>query len=82
MLLERADHVISLCEMKFSEDDYSITSTEEENLRRRRTRFIEETGTKDTVQYVLVTTYGLVHGKHSYIVQRTITMNELFLAYK
>ena len=82
LLLERADHIISLCEMKFSEDDYSITSTEEENLRRRRTRFIEETGTKDSVQYVLVTTYGLVQGKHSYIVQRTITMNELFLAHK
>ena len=79
LLIERADDVISLCEMKFSEDDYSITNTEEENLRRRRSRFIEETGTKESVQYVLVTTYGLAQGKHNHMIQRTITMNDLFL---
>ena len=79
LLLERADNVISLCEMKFAEDDYSISSAEGENLRRRRTRFIEETGTKDAVQYVLVTTYGLSQGKHSHLIQRTITMDKLFL---
>ena len=50
LLIERADHIISLCEMKFSDDDYSISNTEEENLRRRRHRFIEETGTKESVQ--------------------------------
>ena len=82
LLIERADDVISLCEMKFSEDDYLITNTEEENLRRRRTRFIEETGTKESVQYVLVTTYGLAQGKHNHIIQRTITMNDLFLPRK
>jgi hypothetical protein len=79
LLLQRADNVISLCEMKFAEDDYSISSAEGENLRRRRTRFIEETGTKDAVQYVLVTTYGLSQGKHSHLIQRTITMDKLFL---
>ena len=82
LLIERADHIISLCEMKFSDDDYSISNTEEENLRRRRHRFIEETGTKESVQYVFVTTYGLAKGKHSYMIQRTIVMDDLFRTQK
>jgi hypothetical protein len=68
--------------MKFSEDDYSISNTEEDNLRRRRTRFIEETGIKYYVQYVLVTTYGLAKGKHGHIIQRTVVMDDLFTAQK
>ena len=70
LLIVRDDNVVNLCEMKFAGDVYSIDKDEEAKLRNR----IEML----TIHLTMVTTYGVAYGKHSGIVQKQVTMDDLF----
>ena len=78
MVIDRADRIIHLCEMKFSEGSFNITSEYEKKLRERRDLFLLKTKTRKTVVYTFVTTYGVGRGKHSGIVHSEVTMDDLF----
>ena len=78
MLIERSDKVIHLCEMKFSEQEYSITKAYALGLRKRMGIFKERTKTKEAVVHTFVTTFGVGQGKHSSIVHSEVTMDDLF----
>ncbi len=80
MLIERADRVIHLCEMKFSDGKYNITNEYETKLRNRRDVFRVVTRTKKSIVHTFVTTYGLGEGKHHSIVHSEVTMDDLFEA--
>ena len=79
MLIDRADRVLNLCEMKFTQDDFSNSKDYDERLRRKIVRFQEETGGKRNVQVTLVTTFGLKKNMYSSRVQRVVTLEGLFL---
>ena len=78
LLIDRADNVINLCEMKFSSDEFVITKEYEETLRRRMSLFKKVTKTKKSLSYVFVTTYGVRQNPYSGIVQHQVTLDGLF----
>lgn len=78
MVIERADRMIHLCEIKFSQSVYNITKEYEEKLRERQALFIAKTKTKKSVANTFITTFGLGEGKHHSLVHSEITMDELF----
>jgi AAA+ ATPase superfamily predicted ATPase len=78
LLIERADRVINICEMKFSDSAYSITKDYENKLRTKLSVFREETRTTKSVLLTMVTTYGITMGIHSGIVTNEVCMNDLF----
>lgn len=78
MLIDRADHIIHLCEMKFSNDAYIISKDYETSLRDRSGLFRYMTNTKKSVVHTFVTTYGVANGKHKSIVHSEVTMDDLF----
>lgn len=80
MIIERADRIIHLCEMKFSESSYSITKEYEKKLRERMGVFKEQTKTKKSVVHTFVTTYGVTNGVCHSIVHSEVTMDDLFNA--
>ena len=55
LLIDRADRVINMCEMKYSMTKYVITSNEEENYRKKITDFILITKNKKPVIYTMIT---------------------------
>lgn len=69
-----------LCEMKFSGNKYGITGDYEENLRNKIEVFATSKmhSAMRSIQVVLVTTMGLVPGVHTSVVNRTLTLDELF----
>ncbi|MBR6180753.1 MAG: ATP-binding protein [Prevotella sp.] len=79
LVIERADRVINLCEMKFSQEPFRITKEYEEKLRQRMAIFKEESKTKKSLVITMVTTYGILPGIHTGIVQNEIMMNDLFV---
>ena len=80
LLIDRNDQCINLCEMKFYNDDFTLTKEEAEKLRRRRSRFQQITKTKKTLFNTLVTTYGVVsNASSSSQVDSVVTMETLFL---
>lgn len=79
MILERADNIINVFEIKYSEAEYTLDKEEEDKLRNRVETFRNETGAKEALWPTLITTYGLTEGKHSSTFVTTLTMDDLFL---
>lgn len=78
LVIDRADRVINLCEMKFSEAPYVITKDYEQQLRERMAIFKAKTKTRKSLATTMVTTYGVLRGIHSGIVQNEVVMDDLF----
>ena len=78
MVIDRADRIINLCEMKFSVNRYMIDRDYEMLLRDRMAWFIAETKTRKAPVITMITTYGILPNKHSGIVQNEVTLDDLF----
>lgn len=80
MILERADGIINIVEMKYSDAEYMLDSSETRNIRNRVETFRKETGVKEALWPTLLTTYGLRNGIHSSTFVATLTMDDLFMS--
>lgn len=78
MVIERADRVVNLCEMKFTQNEFSIDKTYDAKLRDRLGDFSRMIGKKSNPQLTLVTTYGLKYNMYSNRIQRVVTIDDLF----
>ncbi|MBQ5532393.1 MAG: ATP-binding protein [Bacteroidales bacterium] len=79
MILERADNIINIFEIKYSEAEYTLDKEEEGKLRNRIEAFRKETEAKQALWPTLITTYGLTKGVHSSTFVAILTMDDLFL---
>lgn len=59
LLLDRRDASINLCEMKFSQSEFTIDAAYAKKLRQKITVFREVTGTRKNIFLTMVTTYGI-----------------------
>ena len=64
--------------MKFYSSSYSIDKEEEAKILNRVETLKKTLSAKQTVHITLITTYGLVHGKHSGKIQKVVTIDDLF----
>ena len=78
LVIERSDRIINLCEIKFSAEPYLITKDYEMKLRERMALFKEATSTRKSVVTTMITTYGILRGIHSGVVQSEVIMDDLF----
>ena len=79
MLIDRQDSVISLCEVKFYNDQLILSAADAEGLRRKRSIFRQLTGTKKQVTIALITTFGLIKNIHSIgLIDNELDLNALF----
>ena len=79
LIIRRADRIINLCEMKFSMSDYLIDKSDDANIRNKIAAYKQLTRCKEAIHPVLVTTYGLTANKYSHIIQKVITLDDLFM---
>ena len=78
LVIDRADGIVTICEIKYAKDDYTLSEKEYKNIIRRMETFQKETGHKGGVQVSVITTYGLRENMYSEISPIPITMEELF----
>lgn len=78
MIIERADRIIHLCEIKFSIGEYIISQEYEKRLRQRMSLFQYHTKNKKSLVNTFITTYGVANGKNKSIVHSEVTMDDLF----
>ena len=79
LVIERADNTIDICEMKFTEQEFTITKDYDNTLRHKLATFIEETKTRKSVQLVFVTSSGLLRNMYSGRVQAEVILDDLFV---
>ena len=78
MVIDRDDNVLNLCEMKFCKDDYTITQSDWFNFQNKIETLGRITKWKKNIHFTLVTTQGLARNEHFGIVQKMVTLNDLF----
>ena len=78
MVLDRADRIIHLCEMKFSKEKYTLTKDYLDKIQKRMWIFQEVTKPRKAVVNTFVTTYGLSNPQSSHLVHSEVTMDDLF----
>lgn len=78
MLIDRADRVMNICEMKFLQGEFSIDNDYDEDLRNKIVAITEKTKRKKNPQMTLITTYGLKNGIYSGRIQKVVLMDDLF----
>lgn len=78
LVVERADRMINLCEMKFSEHEFEINKHYAERMRTRAGAFKKATKTRYGLLNTFVTTYGVAQNMYSYMAQNQVTADDLF----
>ena len=78
LVIDRGDHVINLCEIKFCATRFSVTADYERTIRDGVRLFREKTGTSKTLVCTFITTFGVVKGTHYGIVDNEVDSNDLF----
>lgn len=78
MIIDRSDGIIDICEMKYSDSEYSITAAYADTLRRRMAVFRDITKTTKAIHTILVTTHGLANNEYSDVIQNTVVADDLF----
>ena len=79
LVIDRADQVISLCEIKFSQNPFTIDKSYAERLRQKASAFREQTKTRKHIQLVIIASMGLKQNVHSQSLNAyAITLQDLF----
>jgi len=78
-VLDRNDHVINLFELKFYNENFTITKAYANTLRQKATIFRTSTKTKKQIFWTLLTTFGLQHNQYSIgLIDSALNMDVLF----
>ena len=79
LVIDRADGLINLCEIKFSKYEFEITKTYSETLKNKVHVFQKETGTHVTPHITFISTYGLKRNQYAAMVQSEVRLEDLFM---
>lgn len=79
LIIDRADNIISMCEMKFVSEPYVLTKDYSNKMLQKMASFKFFTKTKKVIFPVFVSTYGLIQNKYSnQLIQNEVLMDDLF----
>lgn len=79
LLIDRSDHCISLCELKFSANEFIIDKAYASELQTKREIFREKTRTTKTLFLVMVTTFGTKNNAYkTSLIQNEVVLADLF----
>ena len=78
LLIDRADHVLNLCEVKFYSDDFTVDKDYYRKLQYRQKLLSDRLPKRTAIHQTLVTTYGLKYNEYSGIFQNVVTLEDLF----
>ena len=80
LVIQRADHVVNLFEMKYTDGLFTISKTMDMDLRRKTSDFQVATKCRDAIHWTVVTPYGLTRNAYAGNIQTEITCEDLFQA--
>ena len=78
LLIDRADNVVNVCEMKYSSGEYVLNKAEFERIDNKVQAFRTVTHTAKSVFRTIVTTIGLFDNEYARQIQNVIVLDQLF----
>lgn len=79
LLIDRADRIIDLCEIKFWSGEFTITKRYAEDLRNKIAAFREDCNPRKATHLVMITTYGVKRNEYYNMIQNEVTMHDLLV---
>ena len=79
LVIERADKIVNICEVKYSDGLYELNKDEYDKMIHRRNAFFQETCLHHSPWLSLIVTEGVAKGKYAVMVSSQLTMESLFL---
>ena len=77
LLIDRADDVVNVCEMKFCKSEFTVTQSYAEVITRRTAR-LEELLPSKTFIPTLITSAPVFRNEHSDVFRSQLTLDDLF----
>lgn len=78
IVIDRRDHVVNLCEIKFSVNEFEIDKNYDMAIRNKIEAFNHNTNCRKTIQVTMITTYGIKNNKYRSIVGKEVVLDDLF----
>ena len=78
MLIARADGMIVICEITYSEVPYELSKEEDAKIVRRLDSFRRVSRTRKSIRSILISASGLKQGKYSGNIMSVVTGEDLF----
>ncbi|MBR0262411.1 MAG: ATP-binding protein [Prevotella sp.] len=78
IIIERADKIVNICEVKYSQDEYHLDKEEYEKICKRKNNFLQETGLRHAPWLTMITTEGIAKGKYTEMIQSQVRLDDLF----
>ena len=78
LVLDRADNIINVCELKYSRNAFAIDKKYEASLGLKLSTFAGVNHLKKAVRLTMVAAGGLVRNAHAGLVQSVVTLDDLF----
>ena len=78
LVIDRADGIVNLCEMKWAAAPYAVTKRDWEAMARAREAFLGETGTRKAPHLTIVTPHGAKRNEYRGLFQSEVTLDDLF----
>ena len=79
LILDRDDHVLNMCEIKYLSGDFSVNAAYQRRLSNREAIIQKMISRKQVIHHTLITTYGLTQNEYSGVFSKVITLEDLFL---
>ena len=79
LILDRDDHILNVCEIKYHSEDFSVNAAYQRKLANRQAIIQKKILRKQIVHHTLITTYGLTQNEYSGVFSKVITLEDLFL---
>ena len=78
LVIDRADGIISLCEMKYGRKPFEIDKTYDGVLRNKMASFADETKTRKALHMTLVSPFGVKRNAYWQVLQSVVSADDLF----
>lgn len=79
LILDRDDHVINMCEIKYLSRDFTVNAAYQRRLSNREAIIQKMISRRQVIHHTLITTYGLTQNEYSGVFSKVITLEDLFL---
>ena len=78
MIIERADQITNLCEIKYTNKPFEVNAAYEQQLLRKRDIYKEKTGTSQALKIIMISAKGLSGTAYTSYISDVITLDDLF----
>ncbi len=78
MVIERADNITNLCEIKYTNRPFEVDASYEQQLLRKRDVFKAKTGTSQALKIIMISAKGLSGTAYTSFISDVITLDDLF----